>query len=389
MLRYLAPGYRRRMRRLFALVAAVIVLDTMFYAALAPLLPEYADDLGLSKSGAGVLSAAYAAGTLVAALPSGWLAARLGVRRTMLIGLGLLGSSSLAFAFGESAAVLDVARFAQGVGGACAWAGGLTWLLMSVPRHRRGQLIGAALAAAVGGILLGPVLGGIATLVDPEPVFVGVAVIAGALAALVLSASGAPRSQVPAAGEVARTIFTPGVLVAFWLVVLPSVLSGTIDVLVPLKLGDLGASGIGIGAVFLIAAAIEATISPAIGRLSDRRGRWSPIRAGLVASTVAAFALAPLEAIVVIGIAVVATFLAMSLIWTPAMALLSDEAEGAGLNLAFAAALVNLAWAGGHVIGGSALPHLAESTSDATAYLLVATLFALTAAALLAVRRTA
>lgn len=389
MLRYLAPGYRRRMRRLFVLVAAVIVLDTMFYAALAPLLPEYADELGLSKSGAGVLSAAYAAGTLVAALPSGWLAARLGVRRTMLVGLGLLGASSLAFAFGDSAAVLDVARFAQGVGGACAWAGGLTWLLISVPRNRRGQLIGAALAAAVGGILLGPVLGGIATLVGPEPVFVGVAVVAGILAACVLSTSGAPRSQVPALGEVARAAFSPGVLLAFWLVVLPSVLSGTIDVLVPLKLGDLGATGVGIGAVFLIAAAIEATISPAIGRLSDRRGRWSPIRAGLVASTVAAFALAPLNAIVVIGVAVIATFLAMSLIWTPAMALLSDEAEGAGLNLAFAAALVNLAWAGGHVIGGSALPHLAESTSDATAYVLVASVFAVTAATLLAAHRTA
>ena len=76
------------MRRLFPLVAAVILVDTMFYAAITPLLPEYADDLGLSKTAAGILSASYAAGTLLAALPSGWLAARIGFRPTMLAGLG-------------------------------------------------------------------------------------------------------------------------------------------------------------------------------------------------------------------------------------------------------------------------------------------------------------
>ena len=50
------------MRRLFLLVAAVVLVDTMFFAAVSPLLPEYADEFGLSKTGAGVLAAAYPAG---------------------------------------------------------------------------------------------------------------------------------------------------------------------------------------------------------------------------------------------------------------------------------------------------------------------------------------
>ena len=41
------------MRRLFPLVAAVVLVDTMFFAAVAPLLPHYSDELGLSKSAAG------------------------------------------------------------------------------------------------------------------------------------------------------------------------------------------------------------------------------------------------------------------------------------------------------------------------------------------------
>ncbi len=70
----------------------------------------------------------------------------------------------------------------------------------------------------------------------------------------------------------------------------------------------------------------------------------------------------------------------MSLIWTPAMALLSDNAEAAGLDLAFASALVSLAWAGGQVVGGSTLAGLADATSDAAAYGLIAALFAVTLA---------
>ena len=67
-----------------------------------------------------MLSAAYAAGTLIGSLPSGWFAARFGARRTILVGLSLMASSSLAFAFANEIAILDVARFVEGIGGACA-----------------------------------------------------------------------------------------------------------------------------------------------------------------------------------------------------------------------------------------------------------------------------
>src|SRR3954464_9389505 len=103
----------------------------MFYAVVAPLLPHYADTLGLSKASAGVLTAAYPAGTLLGSIPAGILAARTSPRTAVLLGLGLLGGSSLVFGFAEHIALLDAARFAQGVGGACSWAGGLAWLLQA------------------------------------------------------------------------------------------------------------------------------------------------------------------------------------------------------------------------------------------------------------------
>ena len=60
------------------------------------------------------------------------MAARVGVRPTVLAGLALMVVASIAFAFARSIVVLDVARFVQGVGGAASWAGA-----MALARRRR------------------------------------------------------------------------------------------------------------------------------------------------------------------------------------------------------------------------------------------------------------
>src|SRR4051794_6620387 len=134
-----------KVRRLLLLVSAIVFADTMFYAAITPLLPHYADTLHLTKTRAGVLEGAYAAGTLVASLPAGWLAVRVGCRAPVVAGMGLLAATSVACGLAHDVVVLDVARFVQGVGGAASWAGGLAWLVGAAPVERRGAMIGTAL----------------------------------------------------------------------------------------------------------------------------------------------------------------------------------------------------------------------------------------------------
>ena len=53
------------MRKLLLLVSVVVLVDTSFYAAITPLLPDLTEEFGLSKTGAGVLAAAYPVGTFV------------------------------------------------------------------------------------------------------------------------------------------------------------------------------------------------------------------------------------------------------------------------------------------------------------------------------------
>src|ERR671915_933446 len=180
------------MRPLLLLACSIVFVDTAFYAAITPLLPGFEDDYDLSKSAAGVLVAAYPAGTLVGAIPGGYLAAKAGVRATVLLGLGLMVVASVAFAFADSIAVLDAARFVQGVGGAASWAGAMAWVASAGPRDRRGEMIGTAMGAAVAGAPARPPARAAARPAGIAQTFSGVAVVGTILAGWALRTPPAP-----------------------------------------------------------------------------------------------------------------------------------------------------------------------------------------------------
>src|SRR5712691_3467725 len=155
----------------------------MFYAALTPLLPHYAQELGLSKAGAGVLAGAYAVGALAGGIPSGILASRFGVKPTILFGLGGMIATTALFGFAHSEWLLDAARFLQGFASSCSWTAGLAWLVADAPPSSRGRLIGSAMGAAIFGAMLGPVIGGVASVAGTRATFGGVACLGFVLAA--------------------------------------------------------------------------------------------------------------------------------------------------------------------------------------------------------------
>ena len=369
----------RELRLLFLVAGAIVFVDTMFYAAVVPLLPTLTRELHLSKASAGVLTAGYAAGTLVGSIPGGMLASRAGPRATIYTGLLLLGASSLAFGFLDNVFLLDAARFVQGFGGACTWAGSLAWLISEFPVDRRGSAIGGALAAAIGGALFGPVIGTLAHVLGRAPVFSAVVVVAGALAALVkLLPVPSTAAAEPGPTRLLEHVLHPGIAFAMWLVALPAIASGVINVLGPLRLNALGASVVGIGATFLIAAAAEAMVSPAVGHVSDRRGRMFPLRIGLAAAAIVLLCFAPAKSVVVAATVVVLAAVALGAFWAPAMAMLADVADASGLSQGYAMALTNLAWASGQIIGAGGGGALAKATGDAVPFALSAALCAAT-----------
>ena len=367
------------MRRLLILASAIIFFDVAFYAAIAPLLPGYVDDLGLSKAQAGILTASYAIGTLLNSLPAGFVATRLGPRRTVIAGLLLLSGSSVVFGLAGSFGLLVAARFAQGVSGALTWTGTLSWLVTSAPRSRRGAVIGTALGTAVAGSMLGPPLGALASAIGTAPVFASVAVITLCFA---VAAARLPDSTERGSGSVRETLTTfthRPVLIAVAMVGVPSLMFGVVGVLIPLRIDDLGGGPFLIAAGFAVGAGLEAILSPAVGRYSDRSGRLRPYVVGMAICAVAVLLIPVGQANGIVVSAEVLTAIGAGFCFTPATAILSSAAEGEGLHQGFASGLMNMAWAGGQVIGAVGGGSAADVFGYAVPCIAMAGLLALTA----------
>lgn len=368
------------MRRLLILASTMVFFDVAFYAAIAPLLPDYVAEFGLSKAQAGILAASYAAGTLLASLPAGLVATWAGPRRTVIAGLLLLGCSSLVFGLAHEIVLLDLARFAQGVSGALIWSGALTWLITTAPPERRGSIIGTALGTAVAGALVGPILGAIAAEIGTTAVFSGVLGIAVVLAAFAarLPEAGPPERQ--PLREVGATMLTRPILTSTAFVAVPSLMFGAVEVLVPLRIDELGGGHVVIAGGFIVGAALEAGLAPIVGRYSDRVGRRIPFVIGIGICACAMVGIAAAQALGPVLAALILGSLGAGICFAPALTTLSETADLSGLHQGFAAGLSNMAWAAGQTAGALIGGGVASAAGYAVPSLAIAALLLITSA---------
>jgi MFS family permease len=149
---------------------------------------------------------------------------------------------------------------------------------------------------------------------------------------------------------------------------------GTLTVLAPLRLDHLGASPTLIAAAFIGGGALEAVLSPLIGRLSDRHGpRYSVARSLILA--VATSVLVPLVATTNVAIVVVAFgSMAFGTLFVPASAMVSEAGDQRGAQLGVVFGLTNLLWATGQGAAAGISGYVADATSDKVPFFAAAAL---------------
>ena len=81
-----------------------------------------------------------------------------------------------------------------------------------------------------------------------------------------------------------------------------------------------------------------------------------------------------------LGVLIILAGPAIGILYTPAMAMLSDGAEAFGIAQGFAFALTNLAWGCGQALGDAGSGRLADATGDHVPYLILAAVSAVTLA---------
>jgi predicted MFS family arabinose efflux permease len=74
----------------------------------------------------------------------------------------------------------------------------------------------------------------------------------------------------------------------------------------------------------------------------------------------------------------IVTVTALGIFWAPVMALVSDVAEANGIDQAHAAALMNLAWAAGQIVGSAGAGATGKAFGDGVPTLAVSALCLLT-----------
>ncbi len=375
----LAPGGTGPEGAIVTLVRVLLLFEASLYSAVTPVLPHYAHVLGASKPAVGVLTASYPAGLIPGSFLGGWLAVRLGVRRATLFGLLLFAVSAIPFGFGTDIVTLDLLRFVQGVASGCIWGGGLTWVIAIAPRERRGELLGTTIGAAILGTLLGPVLGTLAVAVGTGIVFSLVGAVSLALAVWTGRHPEPPRPEAGPRTSLRSLVSNRRIVLGFWLILLEACTVGATGTLLPLRLAHFGASGLLVGVTFLASSLLSFVLAPPIGRVVDRRGAGLPLTVGLVTTALLLALLpAPHSAVLLAVLTVAALGPPLTAYTIPAMSVMTAAAERAGIAIALATMLLNLAWAMGETIGAPVAANLSQATSDAVPLILLAAIMLLT-----------
>jgi EmrB/QacA subfamily drug resistance transporter len=157
---------RSNMLWTFAITSIALFMVTLDNLVVTTALPVIRRDLGASLSQLEWTVNAYTLTFAVLLLTGAALGDKLGRRLMFSVGIGVFTLSSAAAALAPSATALDIARAAQGIGGAIVTPLTLTLLSAAMPPERRGLALGAwggigGLAVAIGPLVGGAVVEGI------------------------------------------------------------------------------------------------------------------------------------------------------------------------------------------------------------------------------------
>jgi MFS family permease len=150
-----------------AVLMATGCLDMMGMLMVLPLVPFYAKRMGASDTMVGVLAGSHAFAMLLTAPVWGRLSDRFGRRPSILLGLVASGIAFLVFAVTNNLWVLLLSRLFQGAG-----AGTIgvvqAYISDTVEPGQRAKALGWFTAATSAGVMIGPVIGSLASRIGPH-----------------------------------------------------------------------------------------------------------------------------------------------------------------------------------------------------------------------------
>lgn len=189
---------------IWALVAGAFTV-ALGYGVVAPAIPQFALEFGVTNFAASAIVSAFAGMRLVAAPLAGWVVAKLGERASYTIGILIVAGSTGAAALAQDYTQFVVLRGAGGLGSAMFTVAATALLVKLSPLNARGRVASLNAAGFLLGGLLGPVFGGLVAgfgLRAPFVFYFIMLLIAAAVVAIALRNSKMAGTPLPKAVEV-------------------------------------------------------------------------------------------------------------------------------------------------------------------------------------------
>ena len=277
-----------------AIVAVLVVW--LGIGSILPVLTIYAENRGISVAEIAYATSAFMLANFLFAMPMGWLSDRLGRKPLMIFGLLAHTGISLLYLGMSDAPTLMFLRFLDGIGSAAVWPAARAYVMDNAPPEHRGQAMGFLGSATMGGIMIGPAIGGLLSVVTgfAGPFWFGA--ITGALSAVFLFFAIRSTSRARVAEEVPAVTDAPtGPAILKWGAVLPvaliaaggGVANGLFSTLWNIWMYDLGASPEVIGLSYTAFALPMLFVAPWAGKMADRHNRiWLLVIPTVIAGAV-------------------------------------------------------------------------------------------------------
>jgi DHA1 family multidrug resistance protein-like MFS transporter len=157
----LLRGPFRGLPREVAVLTAISFTVALGYGIVAPAIPEFAREFGVSAAAAAGVVSAFALMRVVGALPAGRLVDRFGEHKVMAVGIAIVAVSSVLAGVSGSFWQLIVLRGVGGLGSAMFSVSAQTLLLVTVPADQRGRASGLYSGGFLLGGISGPAVGGL------------------------------------------------------------------------------------------------------------------------------------------------------------------------------------------------------------------------------------
>jgi MFS transporter, DHA1 family, multidrug resistance protein len=279
-----------------AILTAVAFTVALGFGIVAPGIPAFACQFGVSVAVAASVISVFALMRVVGALPAGRMVDRFGEPGVMAAGIAVVAVSSILAGFSQSFVELMVLRGSGGVGSAMFSISAQALLLGTVPGSQRGRASGLFSGGFLLGGISGPALGGLIaawSLRAPFFIYGCLLVVPAILSAVVLRR--VPNRRAAAPRTPARSLVTLGRAVRSrsWRAAASANLAdgfaalGVRGALVPLFVREiLHRSAIWTGIGFLLFAALNGAALLPGGRIADTLGRRPVIIAGCAVSAV-------------------------------------------------------------------------------------------------------